>query len=142
LSVTADNGLGSQLLMMPRFTHLSLHAMGAAIPQALLLLHALMDLLPYPKGPRGLWYEIKTSSVHCVDEVGVPNGAERPSKGVRGKKTKRQSDNDIDMTSQQDAAMVNEFAGMFGVEAAEPELQQRQKVCLHRVSANLKLTTA
>ena len=43
--------------------------MTAAIPHALLLLHAVMDVLPYPKGPKGMWYEIHTGSTECVDEV-------------------------------------------------------------------------
>ena len=41
--------------------------MSAAIPHALLLLHALLDLLPY--GRNSLSYEIKTGSVECVDDV-------------------------------------------------------------------------
>lgn len=48
---------------------MTLHALGAAIPHALLLLHALLDVLPFPSGPGGMWYEIVTDSVECVDEV-------------------------------------------------------------------------
>lgn len=43
--------------------------MSAAIPHALLLLYALMDLLPYPTGPRGMWYEIHTGSTETIDEL-------------------------------------------------------------------------
>lgn len=45
--------------------------MSAAIPHALLLLYALMDLLPYPAGPRGMWYEIHTGSTETIDELGA-----------------------------------------------------------------------
>lgn len=43
--------------------------MGAAIPHALLLVHALIDILPYPKGPKGMWYEMRTGTTECTDEV-------------------------------------------------------------------------
>lgn len=52
-----------------RYTHVTLYALGAAIPHALLLLHALLDVLPYPLGPNGMWYEMETGSVVCTDEV-------------------------------------------------------------------------
>lgn len=45
-----------------------LHAIGAAIPQSLIILHALLDVLPYPRHPRGVWYELFTGSVACTDE--------------------------------------------------------------------------
>ena len=61
-----------------RYTMLRLHAMSAAIPQALLLLHALLDILPYPKGEKGMWYEIHTGSVECIDEVSRPKAATVP----------------------------------------------------------------
>ncbi|UOH83002.1 hypothetical protein LQV05_005715 [Cryptococcus neoformans] len=57
------------LLMKGEYTSLTLYALGPAISHALLLLHALLDLLPYPKGEKGMWYEIRTGSVECVDEV-------------------------------------------------------------------------
>ena len=75
--------------------------MSAAIPQALLLLHALLDVLPYPKGDRGMWYEIKTGSVECVDEVDrAPETAE------------------------------DELAGLGGIEEDEPERKTRIKVSI------------
>lgn len=52
-----------------RYTRLRIHALSAAIPQAMMLLHALLDILPYPRSPRGLWYEVRTDSVECTDEV-------------------------------------------------------------------------
>nr|XP_031863923.1 uncharacterized protein CI109_000567 [Kwoniella shandongensis]KAA5530995.1 hypothetical protein CI109_000567 [Kwoniella shandongensis] len=73
--VTRKTGLGAlmgrcrSLVVDEGYTALRLHALGAAIPQALLLLHALLDLLPYPVGEKGMWYEIKTGSAECVDEV-------------------------------------------------------------------------
>ena len=50
-----------------RYTHVTLHALSAAIPQAFLLLHAILDVLPFPKS--AMRYEIYTGSVECVDEV-------------------------------------------------------------------------
>ncbi|OCF57694.1 hypothetical protein L486_05157 [Kwoniella mangroviensis CBS 10435] len=73
--VTRKTGLGMlmgrcrSLVVDEGYTSLRLHAIGAAIPQALLLLHALLDLLPYPTGEKGMWYEIKTGSVECIDEI-------------------------------------------------------------------------
>ncbi|RSH85610.1 hypothetical protein EHS25_003749 [Saitozyma podzolica] len=73
--VTRKTGLGTllgrckSLVMDEGYTRLTLHALSAAIPQALMLLHALLDVLPYPRGLRGMWYEIRTGSVECTDEV-------------------------------------------------------------------------
>ncbi|KAK4686877.1 hypothetical protein P7C73_g3249, partial [Tremellales sp. Uapishka_1] len=78
--VTRKTGLGvllgrcRSLVVTEGYTHLTLHAMGAAIPQALILLHALLDLLPFPVGASGMWYDIKTGSVECVDEKGDEDG--------------------------------------------------------------------
>jgi hypothetical protein len=41
-----------------RYTRIRLHALAAAIPHALLLLHALLDILPYPQGGKGKGKEI------------------------------------------------------------------------------------
>lgn len=79
-------------LIPDRYTHLIIHALGAAIPHACLLLHALLDALPYPRGPRGLWYEIKTGSVDCIDEVtpvGGPGTVGVKDGAVKGKPKKR-----------------------------------------------------
>jgi len=43
--------------------------MTASIPHAMVLLHSLIDLLPYPKGPKGMWYELHTGTTECVDDV-------------------------------------------------------------------------
>ncbi|WVQ72000.1 hypothetical protein IAR50_001544 [Cryptococcus sp. DSM 104548] len=73
--VTRKSALGGlmgkcrSLVVDEGYTSLTLHALGPAISHALLLLHALLDLLPYPKGDKGMWYEIKTGTVACVDEV-------------------------------------------------------------------------
>ncbi|WWC71344.1 uncharacterized protein I206_105298 [Kwoniella pini CBS 10737] len=73
--VTRKTGLGMllgrcrSLVIDEGYSSLRFHAIGAAIPQCLLLLHSLLDILPYPKGERGMWYEIKTGSVECIDEI-------------------------------------------------------------------------
>ncbi len=97
-----------------RFTMLRLHAISAAIPQALLLLHALMDILPYPKGEKGMWYEIRTGSLECVDEVS------QPAKGKGGKKT---VDEEMDLD---DIGGVEHDIG--GIVENEPDRQIRIKV--------------
>jgi len=61
-----------------RYTRIRLHALAAAIPHALLLLHALLDILPYPQGDKGMWYEIRTGSTECIEEV-------KPQAGGKGK---------------------------------------------------------
>lgn len=53
-------------------TELRLYALGAAISHAFVLLHALMDILPYPiagPGRAGMWFEIKTGTTECKDVV-------------------------------------------------------------------------
>ncbi|WVO14458.1 hypothetical protein L204_102092 [Cryptococcus depauperatus] len=78
--VTRRTGLGTlmgrckSLIVDEGYTFLKFYAVGAAIPQAILLLYALLDLLPYPKGDNGMWYEIKTGSVECVDQVDKRKG--------------------------------------------------------------------
>ncbi|BEI79685.1 hypothetical protein CcaverHIS002_0102140 [Cutaneotrichosporon cavernicola] len=73
--VTRKTSLGSLLgrarglVLDEGLSHITLYALGAAIPHALLLLHALLDVLPYPAGPNGVWYEMETGSVVCTDEV-------------------------------------------------------------------------
>lgn len=79
---------------------MTLYAINAAIPHALLLLHALIDLLPYPKGPKGMWHEIHTGTAECVDEVDV---------GADGE---------------------NEFSGIGAVEENEPERRARLNVSI------------
>ena len=67
-----------------------LHAIGAAIPQALVLLHALLEVLPYPRHPRGVWYEIFTGRVACTDEEQAEADAEADTAeaGKEGAKVK------------------------------------------------------
>lgn len=71
-----------------------------------MLLHALLDILPYPRSPRGLWYEIRTDSVECTDEV---------EEGTEVKE------------DEFSAAL----AGIGAVEAAAPKRVKRLKVTLH-----------
>ena len=74
--------------------------MTAAIPHALVLLHSLIDLLPYPKGPKGMWYELHTGTTECVDEVEAATlGSE-----------------------------IDEFSGIGAVEAEETERKTRLNV--------------
>ncbi|EJT50476.1 hypothetical protein A1Q1_00217 [Trichosporon asahii var. asahii CBS 2479] len=53
-------------------TELKLYALGAAISHTFVLLHALMDILPYPiagPGRAGMWFEIRTGTTECKDEI-------------------------------------------------------------------------
>lgn len=52
---------------MYRHSQVTIHAMGAAIPHAMQLLFALMEILPFPR--QHIYHEIRTTSVQCVDEV-------------------------------------------------------------------------
>lgn len=71
--------------------------MSAAIPHAVLLLHALLDVLPFPRGPKGLWYEMRTGSVECVDELekGTSNG-KRSKRGKRADVADEDEDMELD----------------------------------------------
>ncbi|RXK34930.1 hypothetical protein M231_07801 [Tremella mesenterica] len=109
--VTRKSGLGTligrcrSLVLDEGYTTLTLHALSAAIPHALLLLHALLDILPYPKGSGGMWYEIKTGSVECVDEVSTLPDLSNPT-GLEGEE---------------------EFPGVGAIEEDEPERVSRIK---------------
>ncbi|WVR09396.1 hypothetical protein IAU60_006463 [Kwoniella sp. DSM 27419] len=87
--VTRKTGLGAlmgrcrSLVVDEGYTSLRFHAIGAAIPQALLLLHALLDLLPYPVGEKGMWHELRTGSVECVDEE-IGTGPSSAGKNMDG----------------------------------------------------------
>lgn len=83
-----------------RYTQLTLYALGAAIPQAFLLLHAVLDILPYPVGPKGMWYELTTTTVECTDEV----------------------------QAAEEGDAEDEFAGLGALEAAPISLATRTKV--------------
>jgi len=97
-----------------RYTRIRLHALAAAIPHALLLLHALLDILPYPQGDKGMWYEIRTGSTECIEEVTKAGG-----KG-KGK--------EIDEVVMGDAEEM-EFGDIGGIEEDEPERISKLKVC-------------
>ena len=90
---------------------LRLLAIGAAIPQALLLLHALMDILPFPKGEKGMWFEIRTGSVECLDEVSRRPLAEK----------NKLHDQSVD------ALTLHDELDIGGMEEDEPERESRTK---------------
>ncbi|WOO83228.1 uncharacterized protein LOC62_05G006751 [Vanrija pseudolonga] len=92
----------SSLVNDEGYTQLTLYALGAAIPQAFLLLHAVLDILPYPVGPKGMWYELTTTTVECTDEV------------------QAEADDEED-----------EFAGLGALEAAPITLSTRTKPAVH-----------
>lgn len=50
-----------------RLNQITLHALCVAIPHAVMLLYALVDILPFPK--QFIHHEIQTSSVECHDEM-------------------------------------------------------------------------
>jgi hypothetical protein len=95
-----------------RYTCIRLHALAAAIPHALLLLHALLDILPYPQGDKGMWYEIRTGSTECIEEVKLQAG-----KG-KGKEIDEVMD-----------AEEMEFGDIGGIEEEEPERISKLKAC-------------
>ena len=113
--------------MLNRSTQLRFQAMGAAIPQALLLLHAMMDILPYPKGDKGMWYEIRTGSVECVDEVKKTGkvGKGEKSKDAAGK---GQAVGEVIDLGGIGGMEAEEHAGLGGMEEDEPERVARIKV--------------
>jgi hypothetical protein len=100
------------LLADRRYTRIRLHALAAAIPHALLLLHALLDILPYPQGDKGMWYEIRTGSTECIEEV-------KSQAGGKGK------GKEIDVVM--DAEEI-EFGDIGGIEEDEPERISKLKV--------------
>lgn len=122
-----------------------------------MLLHALMDVLPYPRGPRGMWYEIRTGSVECAGEVPtVSTGVSVPQtdtgmaaekgKGKRRRDRKSKpkqappapapasvSDGAMDVDGvtvehEDDDAMSHLLAGIGAIEESEPLRQLRIKV--------------
>ncbi|WVF67601.1 hypothetical protein IAT40_002359 [Kwoniella sp. CBS 6097] len=129
--VTRKTGLGTlmgrcrSLVVHEGYTSLRFHAIGAAIPQAMLLLYALLDLLPYPVGDKGMWYEIRTGSVECIDEVGAKYSAKKvPGDGTgndqqetgQGKAGDQDEDHDLDWLD-----------GMGDIEEDTPERRSRIK---------------
>jgi len=97
-----------------RYTRIRLHALAAAIPHALLLLHALLDILPYPQGDKGMWYEIRTGSTECVEEVS--------STGTGKGKEKGNADEAMEGAEDVD------FGDIGGIEEDEPERIAKLKV--------------
>jgi hypothetical protein len=136
-----------------RYTRIGLHALSAAIPHALLLLHALLDILPYPKGDKGMWYEIRTGSTECVEEhrVGASrSGSKRsskeekngPSNGLaagKGKGKELATDKADPKAQEAEAGVMDveqvdediEFGDIGGIEEDEPERIAKLKVRLH-----------
>lgn len=107
---------------MIRYTRIRLHALAAAIPHAMLLLHALLDILPYPQGEKGMWYEIRTGSTECIDEI-------RPPASRKGKEKEVDVQGDIPMQSVPEVSEDELDLGMIGgVEEDEPVIQHRLKV--------------
>ncbi|KAJ9113226.1 hypothetical protein QFC22_006065 [Naganishia vaughanmartiniae] len=87
--VTRKTGLGSYmrrckaLLVDEGMNELTLHALCVAIPHAVMLLYALVDILPYPR--RFIHHEIRTESVACLDEmVFVSREEQKAGKGGGG----------------------------------------------------------
>ena len=97
-----------------RYARIRLHALAAAIPHALLLLHALLDILPYPQGDKGMWYEIRTGSTECVEEVS--------STGTGKGKEKGNADEAMEGAEDVD------FGDIGGIEEDEPERIAKLKV--------------
>jgi hypothetical protein len=95
-----------------RYTRIRLHALAAAIPHALLLLHALLDILPYPQGDKGMWYEVRTGSTECIEEV----------KAQAGGKGKGKEIDEVVMDEE------TEFGDIGGIEEEEPERISKLKV--------------
>ena len=96
-----------------RYTRIRLHALAAAIPHALLLLHALLDILPYPQGDKGMWYEIRTGSTECIEEV-------KPQAG----KGKGKEIDEVMMGEEEEI----DFGDIGGIEEEEPERISKLKV--------------
>jgi hypothetical protein len=90
--------------------------LAAAIPHALLLLHALLDILPYPQGDKGMWYEIRTGSTECIEEVTPKVGGKGKGKGK-----------DKAEVVMEDAEEI-EFGDIGGIEEDEPERISKLKV--------------
>lgn len=128
-----------------------LHSLGAAIPHSLLLLHAVLDALPYPRGPRGLWYEIHTGTSECVDHIEIQNPArpvaKLPKKSKKEKQKKKaegvaDDGEDVVMAERAREELIEEektvgeravpawLAGIGSVEAAAPIRQVRMTVSL------------
>jgi hypothetical protein len=97
--------------------------MAAAIPHALLLLHALLDILPYPQGEKGMWYEIKTGTTECVDEV-----MSKEKGKAKAKSEAAEGDGDVSMEGANEAEI--DFSNIGAVEEDEPERVSRLKVSL------------
>lgn len=57
---------------MNRLNQITLHALCVAIPHAVMLLYALIDILPFPR--QYIHHEIQTSSVECHDEMSFVAG--------------------------------------------------------------------
>jgi hypothetical protein len=67
------------LLVKQGFGEVRLHALSAAIPHAILVLHSLVEILPFPKGCVG--WELKSGSVKCFDEKKLEVGGKGGGNG-------------------------------------------------------------
>lgn len=115
-------------------TELRLYALGAAISHAFVLLHALMDILPYPvagDGRAGMWFEIKTGTTECRDMVqgklsGLGGQEEvQTEKEVTTKKGEREGEGEEAGEVEPGEEDWGDL-GLFIEE--EPEIQTRNKV--------------
>jgi hypothetical protein len=61
-----------RVLIVRRLNQITLHALCVAIPHAVMLLYALIDILPFPR--QFIHHEIQTSSVECHDEMSFVAG--------------------------------------------------------------------
>lgn len=115
-------------------TELRLYALGAAISHAFVLLHALMDILPYPvarPGKAGMWFEVRTGTTECRDMVQgrlsglaaetAPDADGTEADGGREKEGPRMADAE-DEPGEEDWGDL----GLFVEDA--PEIQTRNKV--------------
>lgn len=98
--------------------HLTLYALSASIPHALLILHALLDILPYPK--QYVRYELRTGSIDCVDEM-IPEGTDDEGKGTLGDVRGDEGDDG----SGKDTAMSEKTAEKIPTTAAEADVEAK-----------------
>lgn len=105
--------------------------MAAAIPHALLLLHALLDILPYPQGDKGMWYEIRTGTTECVDEV-----MSKEKGKAKANPEAAEGDGDVSMEGAKEAEV--DLSDIGAVEEDEPERVSRLKVSLLLLPALLQ----
>ncbi|WVQ95177.1 hypothetical protein IAU59_002271 [Kwoniella sp. CBS 9459] len=141
--VTRKTGLGAlmgrcrSLVVDEGYTSLRFHAIGAAIPQAMLLLYALLDLLPYPVGDKGMWYEIRTGSVECVDEVEAEAEVETdPSATDKGKGKGK----GIQQAAGSDDGVNSDLSWLHGLGAIEENTPERRSRIKSTIQIDLHIS--